>query len=57
MSIPYSTLKSIVIAIVAAVILVAAGIYIGAFYVERDGIRNKLNDSMLQIALNPSLPP
>lgn len=36
----------------AALFLVAAGVFVGAFCVERDGIRNTLNDSMLQIAHN-----
>ena len=40
---------------VIAITLVAAGVYTGAFLLEREGIRNALNDSMLQIAINTEI--
>lgn len=51
MRLPFS-LKTSAIAIVTAVVLVAAGVYAGAFLVERDGIRRSLEESVLRTALN-----
>lgn len=46
------SLKTSVIAIVIAIVFVAAGVYAGAFLVERDGIRKALEDSVTRTALN-----
>lgn len=51
MRLPFS-LKTGIIAIVLAVALVAAGVYAGAFLVERDDIRKSLEESVLRTALN-----
>lgn len=51
MRFPFS-LKTGAIVVVAAVALVAVGIYAGYFYAERLGIKRELSDSVLRTALN-----
>lgn len=44
--------KAIVIAAITVVVLVAAGVYAGYTYAEREVIKRELNASLLRIALN-----
>lgn len=51
MRFPFS-LKTGAIAAVIAAALLTAGVYVGAFYWEREGIRKELEASVLRTALN-----